>query len=180
MASHVQAVAHSAHHHFSKSPALQITVIAGIGVVGDAHAGATVKHRSRVSRDPNAPNLRQVHLMHAELFDQLAVSGFSIAPGDLGENITTSGVDLLALAENTLLRIGPHAVIQITGLRNPCSQINKFQKGLMAAMLGRDANGGLVRKSGVMAIVLVGGDIAPGDPITIEPPAGTQRPLICV
>ncbi len=173
----VDAVAAHPRHRFSKPALLQITLLAGIGVVGDAHAGATVKHRSRVAKDPTMPNLRQVHLIHAELFAELAAKGFSVAPGELGENITTRGIDLLGLAENTVLRIGSAVVVRITGLRNPCSQIDKFQRGLLAATLGRDAAGGVVRKTGVMGIVVTGGEVAAGDTIQIEPPDGTRRPL---
>jgi MOSC domain len=176
----VLAVASSPRHKFSKAPALQISLIAGLGVMGDAHAGLTVKHRSRVAKDPTVPNLRQVHLMHAELFDELGLQGFTVTPGDLGENITTHGIDLLALATDTILHIGPQASVRITGLRNPCSQIDKFRKGLMAATLARDRAGNLIRKAGVMSVVLTGGDIAPGDTIHIEPPLGQHRPLSVV
>jgi MOSC domain-containing protein YiiM len=176
----VAAVAAHPRHRFSKTPLLQITLIAGIGVLGDAHAGTTVRHRSRVAKDPTTANLRQVHLIHAELFAELAAKGFSVAPGELGENITTRGIDLLDLAENTVLRIGPAAVIRITGLRNPCSQIDKFQRGLMAATLGRDAAGRVVRKTGVMGVVIIGGEVAAGDAIRIEPPEGIRRPLVVV
>ena len=177
MEPHVIAVAASPRHRFSKPPALQITLIAGLGVLDDAHAGATVKHRSRVARDPAAPNLRQVHLIHAELLEELARKGFSVAPGDLGDNITTRGIDLVGLAENSLLRIGPSAVVRITGLRNPCSQIDKFQRGLMAATLGCDASGDIVRKAGVMGVIVAGGEVMPGDMIVAERPFGTPRPL---
>ncbi len=173
----VIAVAASPRHRFSKLLSLQITLIAGLGVLGDAHAGATVKHRSRVVKDPTAPNLRQVHLMQAELFDELARKGFSVATGDLGENITTRGIDLLGFGENTLLHIGPAAVVRIAGLRNPCSQIDKFQRGLMAATLERDASGGIIRKAGVMGVVVTGGEVTPGDTIVVERPAGPPRPL---
>lgn len=180
MPAHVIAVAMSKRHAFSKVPALQITLVEGLGVVGDAHAGATVKHRSRVARDPSQPNLRQVHLMHAELFEELSLLGFTVRSGDLGENITTHGVDLLGLAEGTLLRIGAHAVVRVTGLRNPCIQIDRFQKGLMAATLGRGENGELVRMAGVMGVVIAGGEVVAGDAIAVEAPTGSQRPLVCV
>lgn len=165
------AVAQSRGHHFSKPTALSIRLIAGIGVEGDAHAGVTVKHRSRVVRDPSQPNLRQVHLIHRELFDELRPRGFDIAPGDLGENVTTAGIDLLALPIGARLRLGAEAVVEITGLRNPCVQIDRFRPGLMAAVLDRAANGGLIRKSGVMGVVIAGGDVRPGDAIIIELPA---------
>jgi MOSC domain-containing protein YiiM len=166
----VDSVARSARHSFSKTPQLYIRLIAGLGVEGDAHQGATVKHRSRVARDPHQPNLRQVHLIHAELFDELREKGFRVGPGEMGENITTRGVDLLLLPRGTRLRIGGTAVIELTGLRNPCVQIDRFQPGLMKAVLERDEAGHLVRKSGVMAIVIEGGDVYPEDPISVELP----------
>lgn len=144
--------------------------MAGLGVRDDAHAGKTVRHRSRVARDPKQPNLRQVHLMHAELFDQLMAQDFAVWPGDLGENVTTSGIALLELPTGARLHLGANAVVEVTGLRNPCAQLDRFQPGLMAALLGRDAQGALVRKAGVMAIVLAGGEVRPDDPIAIELP----------
>lgn len=163
-------------HSFSKRPALSIRLIAGIGVEGDAHAGATVKHRSRVAKDPTQPNLRQVHLIHAELLDELNAKGFSVSPGDMGENITTRGLDLLALSTGTLPTIGA-AVIKVTGLRNPCVQLDRFQQGLMQAMLDRDDAGNLVRKAGVMGVVLTGGDVQAGDRIQTRSPDGVRRAL---
>lgn len=172
----VVAVHRSSTHSFGKFAEDRIVLVEGLGVQGDAHAGATVKHRSRVARDLTQPNLRQVHLLHAELFDELMAAGFAVWPGDLGENITTRGIELLALSEGTRLHAGS-AVLEITGLRNPCSQIDRFQQGLMAAVLDRDAQGALVRKAGVMAIVVAGGPVAPGDPIRVEPPVHPYRPL---
>src|SRR5690349_3191619 len=171
MSATIVAVARDGRHTFSKPTCLSIRLTTGLGVEGDAHAGATVKHRSRVARDPTMPNLRQVHLIHAELFDELRAAGFQVAPGELGENVTTQGVDLLALPAGTRLRLGATAVVELTGLRNPCVQIDRFQKGLMDAVLDRTPDGNLVRKTGVMSIVLAGGDIAPGDRIAIELPA---------
>ena len=155
-------------------------MIAGLGVEGDAHLGATVQHRSRVKKDPTVPNLRQVHLIHSELFDELRAAGFTVAPGDLGENITTRGVSLLDFPVGTRLNLGDSAIVELTGLRNPCHQIDDFQPGLMAAVLGRDATGGLVRKSGVMSIVIAGGEVEPGDAITVELPALPHRALVPV
>jgi len=172
----VLAVHRSPTHSFSKTPALSIRLIAGIGVEGDAHAGETVKHRSRVARDPTQPNLRQVHLIHAELLDELNARGFNVKPGDMGENITTRHLDLLALPTGTRLLIGT-AVIEVTGLRNPCVQLDRFQSGLMQATLDRDAVGNLIRKAGVMGVVLLGGDVLPNDSIRIEMPTGAQRKL---
>jgi MOSC domain-containing protein YiiM len=165
------------HIRFSKTPQDSIQLITGLGVEGDAHKGATVKHRSRVGRDPTQPNLRQVHLIHSELFDELRREGFTVGPGDLGENVTTSGVDLLALPAGTRLRLGERALVELTGLRNPCAQLDRFQAGLLGAVLTRDACGELVRKTGVMAIVLAGGEVRAGDSIEIELPALPHRAL---
>lgn len=164
-------------HEFSKDSAPLIRLAAGLGVVGDTHAGVTVQHRSRVARDPGQPNLRQVHLIHAELFDELLDAGFRVAPGALGENLTTRGIDLLGLPAGTLLHLGASAVVEVTGLRNPCAQIDRFQPGLTAAVLDRDAAGNLVRKAGVMGVVREGGEVRPGDAIRAVPPAGPRRPL---
>ena len=173
----VTAVSRSARHTFSKPSQLVIRLVAGLGVEGDAHLGETVKHRSRVRKNPLAPNLRQVHLLHEELFAELRERGFDVAAGAIGENVTTRGLDLLALPTGTRLRLGGDAVIEVTGLRNPCSQLDDFQPGLMAATLERAADGRLLRKSGVMAIVLAGGDVRPGDAIAVELPPGEPRPL---
>lgn len=173
----VTAVSRDPRHRFSKQNELWIRLLAGLGVEGDAHAGETVKHRSRARFDPRLPNLRQVHLIHSELHDELAAAGFPVAPGDLGENVTTRGIDLLALPTGTRLRLGDDAVVEVTGLRNPCVQMDRFQPGLMQATLGRDARGELVRKAGIMAIVLAGGDVRPGDPIRVELPPAPHRPL---
>lgn len=154
-------------HTFSKATVPGIELVAGYGVQDDAHCGVTVKHRSRVARDPSQPNLRQVHLLHEELFAELAEAGQHVLPGNMGENITTRGINLLALGTGTRLKIGAHAVVEVTGLRNPCSQIEKFQPGLLAAVLGRAADGSLVRKAGVMAVVLEGGLVQPGDAIAV-------------
>jgi MOSC domain-containing protein YiiM len=166
----VESVSRSRSHSFSKPTELLIRLVAGHGVEGDAHFGITVKHIHRVKQDPTQPNLRQVHLMHAELFDELRARGFSVGPGEIGENITTRGLDILALPRGARLRIGRDAVVELTGLRNPCVQIDRFQNGLMSAVLDRDAEGALIRKSGVMSIVLVGGDVTPGDRIEVELP----------
>ena len=164
-------------HHFSKTASLSIRLLTGLGVAGDAHMGETVKHRSRVRKDPTAPNLRQVHLMHAELFEELRVKGFDVKPGDLGENVTTSGIDLLALPTGTRLHLGASAVVEVTGLRNPCVQIETFQRGLMDATLDKDAAGNLIRKAGIMSIVLADGDVRPGDAIRVELPDTPHRAL---
>lgn len=161
----------------TKPPQATIRLRAGLGVDGDAHMGASVKHRSRVARDPSQPNLRQVHLIHAELHDELERRGFTVRAGDMGENITTRGLDLLGLPAGTRLRIGADAVVEITGLRNPCAQLDGLQPGLMQAVLDRDAQGRLVRKAGVMAIVLAGGDVRASDPIGVELPAPPHHPL---
>lgn len=158
-------------HSFSKTLQDAITLIAGLGVEGDGHAGATVQHRSRVARDPTQPNLRQIHLIAGELLDELNAAGFAVGPGALGENLTTREIDLIGLSTGAKLHIGQGAVIEVTGLRNPCIQLDRFRPGLMAACLGRDADGRLVRKAGVMGIILTGGQVKPGDAIRIEAPA---------
>ena len=164
-------------HHFSKTNSLSIRLLKGLGVDGDAHMGETVKHRSRVAKDPTQPNLRQVHLLHEELFDELLAKDFVIRPGEMGENVTTRGIDLLGLPTGARLRLGGTAIVEVTGLRNPCVQIDRFQQGLLAATLDRDADGNLIRKAGVMAIVLTDGDVRPGDAIKIEFPAEPHQPL---
>lgn len=174
---HVVAVARDASHRFSKSTADRLRLLEGVGVDGDAHAGRTVQHRSRVAVDPTQPNLRQVHLIHAELLDELAHAGFIVTPGDLGENILTRGVDLLALPAGTILHFASGAAVEITGLRNPCAQIERFRLGLLAAVLGRGTDGALIRKAGVMAVVVTGGDVAPHDGIAVRLPPPPHRAL---
>lgn len=164
----------------SKPGQLWIRLLPGLGVEGDAHSGATVKHRSRVARDPAQPNLRQVHLIHSELLDELALQGFSVAPGQIGENVTTRGVDLLGLPTGARLHLGVSAVVEVTGLRNPCRQLEGMKEGLMQAMLDRAPDGALIRKAGIMSIVLVGGDVRAGDPIAVELPSAPHRPLLPV
>jgi len=173
----VVAVSRKAAHGVDKPNQLVIRLLAGRGVEGDAHCGETVKHRSRVRQDPRQPNLRQVHLIHEELHAELASRGFRLAPGLMGENVTTRGVDLLRLPSGARLKLGPDAVLEVTGLRNPCVQLEGLQPGLMEACLTRQPGGGLVRKAGVMAVVRVGGEVRAGDPIAIELPAGPYEPL---
>jgi MOSC domain-containing protein YiiM len=177
MAGSVLAVSRSATHSLRKGSQLVIQVIAGLGVADDAHAGITVQHRSRVARDPNQPNLRQIHLIHTELHEELRGRGFHVAAGQMGENITTRGIDLLGLPTRARLRLGDEAVVEITGLRNPCRQLEGIQPGLMAAVLDRDANGALMRKAGVMAVVVAGGLVRPGDVIAVELPPTPHTPL---
>jgi len=173
----VTAVSRSASHTMAKPNQESIRLLSGLGVEGDAHLGETVRHRSRVRRDPSQPNLRQVHLIHEELHEELCAAGFTLAPGQMGENVTTRGVDLLGLPTGTRLHLGDAAVVEVSGLRNPCVQLDRLQPGLMAATLGRDAGGGLVRKSGIMIIVLADGDVRPGDPIRVELPPEPHGPL---
>lgn len=173
----VVAVSRHAAHAFSKDLQDSIRLMTGVGVEGDAHAGVTVQHRSRVAKDPSQPNLRQVHLIQSELFGELAEKGFAVAAGQMGENITTRGIDLLGLPVGTRLYLGDRAVVALTGLRNPCAQIDAFQSGLMTAVLDRDAEGHLTRKAGVMGIVLSGGEVRPGDAIGVELPPPPHQPL---
>jgi MOSC domain-containing protein YiiM len=171
------AVASDRGHNFSKPRREAIRLIAGLGIEGDAHLGETVQHLSRLRRDPDAPNLRQVHLIHAELHDELRAKGFRVESGEMGENITTRGIDLLGLPRNTRLHLGASAVVEIKGLRNPCAQLDGLQPGLMAATLDRDADGNVIRKAGVMGIVIATGEVRPGDEIRMELPVGTPTPL---
>jgi len=173
----VAAVSRSGEYTFTKPNQDAITLVAGLGVAGDVHQGVTVKHRSRVARDPSQPNLRQVHLMHAELHDELSAKGFPVDAGQLGENVTTRGVDLLGLPTGTRLRLGEHAVVEVTGLRNPCPQIEAFRSGLLKEVVGRDEDGDVVRRAGIMSVVLVGGEVRPGDGIRVELPDGPHTPL---
>jgi MOSC domain len=173
----VAAVSSSATHTLAKPNHAEIRLLEGLGVEGDAHAGTTVKHRSRVLKNPFQPNLRQVHLIHAELHDELRAAGFVVAAGQMGENITTRSIALLDLPTGTRLRLGDEAIIEITGLRNPCSQLESIQRGLMASVLDRDAEGNLIRKAGVMAVVIMGGVVRPDDPITVELPPPPHQPL---
>lgn len=173
----VTAVSRNSEHTFSKPNEPMVTLLAGLGVEGDAHLGVTVQHRSRVRQDSSQPNLRQVHLIHAELHDELRAAGFDVAAGQMGENITTRGIDLLALPRGAKLHIGATAVVEITGLRNPCSQIEDFRPGLLKAVLDHDAAGNLIRKAGIMGVVLMGGTVNPGDPIRVELPPPPHIPL---
>jgi MOSC domain-containing protein YiiM len=177
MAGIVAALSRSATHTMSKQKCDALQLLAGLGVFGDAHQGVTVKHRSRVARDPSQPNLRQVHLIHSELHDELRLSGFEIAPGQMGENVTTRGLYLLALPTGSRLHLGASAVVEVTGLRNPCVQLEGIAPGLMKAVLDRDSRGELIRKAGVMGVVLAGGEVRVGDAIGVELPAEPHRPL---
>ncbi|MFE7776399.1 MOSC domain-containing protein [Streptomyces sp. NPDC057445] len=173
----ITTVSSNGEYSFTKPNRASVTLLAGLGVEGDVHAGVTVKHRSRVAQDPTLPNLRQVHLVHEELFEEVREAGFQVRPGDLGENITTRGIDLLGLPTGALLRLGAEAVVEVTGLRNPCLQIDHFQVGLLKQVVRRDTEGNVVRKAGIMSVVRTGGVVRPGDPIAVELPDGPHRPL---
>jgi MOSC domain-containing protein YiiM len=166
----VIAVCRNPTHEFSKPTLESIKLVAGLGVEGDAHLGVTVKHRSRVAADPTQPNLRQVHLIPEELHDELRAKGFRVGPGIMGDNITTREIDLLALPRRTKLHIGATAVVEITGLRNPCAQLNNYQAGLLAAVVSKDAKGNVSRKAGIMSVVVSGGEVRAGDPIKVVLP----------
>ena len=176
MTGRVVAVHRSPTHSFSKPTVDRIRLLEGLGVEGDAHCGTTVQHRSRVRYNPAQPNLRQVHLIHAELFDDLAALGHDVAPGDLGENVTTRGLDLLGLPVGARLAIGD-AVITVTGLRNPCKQIDAFQDGLLGQVVRTLDDGTVERLTGVMGIVSRGGDVAAGDEVAVDLPAGRHYRL---
>jgi len=173
----VVAVSRKKSHGVDKPNQLMIRLVAGEGVEGDAHSGAKVRHRSRRRFNPGLPNLRQAHLLHAELFDELAGQGFALRPGLMGENVTTRGIDLLALPKGARVHLGETAVVELTGLRNPCVQLEAIQPGLMEACLGRGPDGGIVRKAGVMGIVLAGGEVRAGDPVRVELPQAPHAPL---
>ncbi len=172
----VASVNRSATHTLIKPSQDRVRLLEGLGVEGDAHAGRTVRHRSRVSQDPNQPNLRQVHLIHAELYDALKDTGFDVVHGQMGENITTRGIDLLGLPTGARLHM-KDAVVEVTGLRNPCGQLNKVQPGLLDAVLDQDEDGNLLRKAGIMGVVTSGGEVAPGDPVVVELPPGPHHAL---
>lgn len=177
MSARVVAVHARSVHAFSKDTLPWIDLVEGHGVAGDAHFGVTVKHRSRVARDPTQPNLRQVHLLHEELLDELARGGLSVLPGQMGENVTTRGIDLLALSEGTVLALGDGAVVRITGLRNPCAQIDAFRPGALAAVLDKAPDGTLIRKAGVMGVVLASGRVTTDDAIRVLSEPDERRAL---
>ena len=170
----VVSVSRSPRHRFSKDVLDVVTLVEGHGVEGDAHAGATIQHRSRKRWRPHDPNPRQVHLLHAELLDALP---YDLAPGDVGENVLVRGVDLLALPTGARLHLGSSAVVEVTGLRNPCVQLDRFADGLMSAVLRQEADGTVRRLAGVMSVVLVGGAVRVGDPVMVRLPDGDLQPL---
>lgn len=171
------AVSASPGHRFSKENRDKVRLLAGLGVEGDGHLGETVQHRSRVAQDPTQPNLRQVHVMHEELHDELRAKGFDVVPGALGENVTTRGLDLLGLPTGSKLRLGRTATIEVTGLRNPCAQLDDYQQGLLNAVLDRDEDGTLIRIAGIMAVVVASGEVRSGDSIVVELPPLPHIPL---
>jgi len=173
----VLAVARDAGHNFSKPVCDSINVVTGLGVEGDAHYGKLIQHLYRIKKEPNDPNLRQIHLIHRELHEELRAKGFDIAPGDMGENVTTQGIDLLGLPRGTVLKFGEEAAVEITGLRNPCYQLNDFREGLMKACLDKAEDGSVIFKSGIMGIILKDGTIKTGDQIRVELPDGPHTPL---
>jgi len=177
MGGSVAAVSSNGEYAFTKPNRESVTLLAGLGVEGDVHAGKTVRHRFQMRKDPSGPNLRQVHLIHEELFDEVRTAGFEVAPGELGENVTTRGVDLLGLPTGTLLRLGDEAVVEVTGLRNPCAQIDTFRKGLMKQVVARGEDGRARIRAGIMSVVVTGGVVRPGDPVEVELPDGPRLPL---
>ena len=176
----VVSVAKDKEHRFSKESVPSITLIEGVGVEGDAHAGATVQHLSRIAIDPSVPNLRQVHLIHSELLDELSEKGFEVGPADLGENITTKGIDILSLPKGTILKIGEDAIVEVTGLRNPCKQIEKFRPGMLEVVLRKNEKGEIEKRAGIMGVVRKGGTIYISDSIEVTLPEGEHVPLVGV
>ncbi|CAM5572528.1 MOSC domain-containing protein [Streptomyces atroolivaceus] len=178
MSGRVTTVSSNGTYSFSKPNRESVTLVAGLGVEGDVHAGGTIRHQFRMTYEPDLPNLRQVHLMHEELFDELALKGYDVAPGQLGENITTRDVDLLGLPTGALLHLGDEAVVEVTGLRNPCAKINDFRQGLLGEVFALDpVSGDFTFRSGIMAVVRHGGTVRPRDAVGIELPPGPHRPL---
>jgi MOSC domain-containing protein YiiM len=173
----VVAVSRDAQHRFGKEVVAEVELLAGLGIRGDAHAGTTVQHLGRVARDPAQPNLRQVHLLSVESHAEMRAQGFDVGPGELGENVTTRGVDLLGLPRGTLLHLGDDAVVEVTGLRNPCAQIDAFRPGLLRAVLRRDVDGAVVRRAGIMGVVQRAGVVRAGDAVGVVLPLGPHHPL---
>jgi MOSC domain-containing protein YiiM len=173
----VTAVSISPSHTFTKPNTGVIRLVAGLGIEGDAHLGVTVKHQTLVRSDPTRPNNRQVHLMHAELHEELRDAGFNVEAGTIGENVTTRGIYLLGLPTGTRLHLGRDAVVEVTGLRNPCRQLDAYATGLTAALIGKDEAGNIIRKAGIMSIVLASGEVKPGDAIEVELPPLPHHPL---
>lgn len=166
----VISVSRSSGHSFRKACEESINLIEGFGVEGDVHAGKKIKHTFLAKEDPDRKNIRQIHLIAAELFTELKGKGFNVDPGQLGENITTEGIDLLSLPTGTLLHIGNGAVIELTALRQPCIQIDEFQQGLLKEVVYKDSGGNIIRKVGVMGVILVSGAVSPNDEIIVETP----------
>jgi len=161
----------------AKATRKSILLVAGVGIQDDVHSGPTVRHRAQIRRGAERPNLRQVHLLAGELHDELFLRGFAVGPGQMGENILTRGIDLLLLPTGTRLHLGSEAVVEVTGLRKPCSQLDDLQDGLMAAVLDRDEHGTVIRKAGIMGVVAIGGIVRPHDPVEIEFPVAPHEPL---
>jgi MOSC domain-containing protein YiiM len=177
MGATVVAVSVRPDHFVSKENADSIRLLEGLGVEGDAHCGPKARHLSRVRRNPDEDNRRQVHLIQSELHDELRERGFELAPGQMGENVTTRGVDLLGLPAGARLRLGGDAVVEVTGLRTPCVQLDGIQPGLMKAVLAKRPDGEVRSRTGVMGIVVAGGEVRPDDPIAVEMPEPPHTPL---
>ena len=166
----VVAVSLNPKHTFSKLPQLSIHLLAGLGVEGDAHCGSTVRHRYLVRRNPAAPNRTQVHLLEAEFLEALATDAPNFPafhPGDFGENILTRSIRLISLPLGTRLHLGPTAIVELTGLRSPCKQMNTLRPGLMKASF---VPGTRRHRAGVMAVVLEAGTLSAADTIHVELP----------
>jgi len=173
---HVMSVNQAARHDVRKTPVAALHLRSGLGADGDAHYGATVQHRYDRRRDPSRLNLRQVHLIGAELLEELGRAGYRIAPGDLGENITTADIDLASLPAATRLHIGSSAVLELTGLREPCVLLDRIAPGLRLAACG-ERSGETILRHGAMAIVVAGGEVRAGDAIEISLPPSPHRPM---
>ena len=112
-----------------------------------------------------------------EILSELNDKGFSVIPGELGENITTQGIDLLSLPQGCQLHIGKTTIIELTALRNPCVQIENFQTGMLKEVISKDKQGKIMRKLGMMGVVLSGGHVQPNDEITIQLPEQPHKSL---
>lgn len=173
----VESVHRSESHDFTKATVEEVVLVAGVGIEGDAHAGATVQHVSRKKKDADRPNLRQVHLVSAELHEELVADGFDLDHGGFGENLVTRGIALGDLPVGTTLALGDDAIIVLTGLRDPCAQIDRHREGLRAAVAFDPGEGPKLFRDGAMAMVVRGGVVRTGDPIGVALPPEPHHPM---
>ncbi|SRR6266446_5986019 len=146
-----------------------VHLIENWGVEGDYHAGSLVRHRYLAKKDPTRPNMRQVLLMDAAVFAELAQNDIHIGPGMMGENITIEGMAMMQLAVGTRLAIGS-AIVEVTERRSPCYQLNGIDPRLLKAV-ARKQDGQAIFKAGIMAQILQGGWVRAGDLVKVLSPA---------